>query len=97
MAAAFAARFRDELPALTADLPAAAVPAADTGPGWGAVAAAAVARVRADLAAGPRSRRCLVTLLVALLLLGLLVTAGLAAVHGIAGGGFEGHGGFDGR
>jgi len=89
MAAAFAARFRDQLPPLTADLPWAETAAAATTPpvGWRGLFAALVTLVRAEIAAtaaaGFRSRRFLVTALVVLALLG-----GLALVVG--------HGFFDG-
>jgi hypothetical protein len=94
MAAAFAARFRDELPALTADLPpvAADTPASTPPVGWRALFMALVSLVRAEIAAtaaaGFRSRRFLVTALVVLIVLGGL---GLVAGHGF----FDGdHGGF---
>jgi hypothetical protein len=83
MAAAFAARFRDELPALTADLPPAATtaPSAATPAGWRGLLTALVVLVRAEIAAtaaaGFRSRRFLVVALVVLALLG-----GLALVIG---------------
>ena len=97
MAAAFAARFRDELPALTADLPPSA-PAGRlpvTGPGWRSLGSTAVAQLRSDVtaavAAGPRSRRFLLTLLVAVVLVGLLVALGGLALHGLLDGGHPGH------
>jgi hypothetical protein len=90
MAAAFAARFRDELPPLTADLPstanatAAAVPATGS---WRGLLTTLVALVRAEIAAtvaaGFRSRRFVVTALVVLALAGGLV---LLAGHGFADG-----------
>jgi hypothetical protein len=89
MAAAFAARFRDELPTLTVDLPPAkpAAPATTPPVGWRGVLTALISLVRAEIAAtaaaGFRSRRFLVTALVVLALLG-----GLALVVG--------HGLFDG-
>jgi hypothetical protein len=93
MAAAFAVRFRDELPRLTADLPPAPAATAPA-PGWRAVGSAAVTQLRADVlatvAAGPRSRRFVLTVLVALLLLGLLVALGSLAVHGLVEGGSDG-------
>jgi hypothetical protein len=102
MAAAFAVRFRDELPLLTADLPSAPAATAPA-PGWRALGSAAVTQVRADVlatvAAGPRSRRFVLTVLVALLVLGLLVALGSLAVHGLFEGGSDGpfDGGFQPR
>jgi Domain of unknown function (DUF1707) len=90
MAAAFAARFRDELPPLTADLPPVAppTPARAAPTSWGGLFSALVVLVRAEVAAtaaaGFRSRRGLVTALVALLLLGGLT---IAVVHGFVDGG----------
>jgi hypothetical protein len=89
MTAAFAARFRDELPPLTGDLaPAeAAAPTATPPVGWRGLFAALVTLLRAEIAAtaaaGFRSRRFLVTALVVVVLFG-----GLALVIG--------HGFFDG-
>jgi Domain of unknown function (DUF1707) len=89
MAAAFGARFRDELPPLTADLPQAAptAPATAVPAGWRGLLAILVALVGAEIAAtaaaGFRSRRFLVIAAVVLVLLG-----GLALVLG--------HGFFDG-
>ena len=93
MAAAFTARFRDELPALTADLPpAGTTTSVATAPtSWRGLLTALVTLVRAEVAAtvaaGFRSRRFLVTALVAVGLLG-----GLALVvgHGFGDGG-HGH------
>ena len=88
MATAFAARHRDELPSLTADLPARtpAVPAPAAG--WRALAAALVVQLRqevtATLAAGVRSRRALVTAAVGLVLAAVLVSL---VVHGLWDGG----------
>jgi hypothetical protein len=100
MAAAFAARFRDELPALTADL-APAVPAAPATAAltsWRGLLSALVALLRAEFAAtaaaGLRSRRGLVTALVALALLGGLT---VAVVHGFVDGGAGHFVGRDGR
>jgi hypothetical protein len=101
MGVAFAARFRDELPALTADLPPTGSPTIAATPGWRHLGSTLAGQVRHDahaaLAAGPRSRRFLLTVLVAILLLGFLVTLGALAVDGLFGGGFEGHAGFDGH
>jgi len=82
MAAAFAARFRDQLPSLTADLPPVetAPPAAATKAGWRALLTALITLVRAEVtataAAGFRSRRFLVAALVVVALLGGLALAG---------------------
>ena len=86
MAAAFAATYRDELPALTVDLPpfVDATPARTSAPGWRLLAATLVAQLRHELiatrAAGVRSRRFLVSTLVAVVLFAVL--AGLV-VHGL--------------
>jgi hypothetical protein len=97
MARAWASRHLDELPELTADLPApvAAQPAA---PGWRALALLAVLQLRTTLggAAGPGSRAAQVrlaalsvaVLLVAGLVLGLVV--GDLAGHGAEAGDFPG-------
>jgi Domain of unknown function (DUF1707) len=86
MAAAFAARFRDELPPLAADLPVleTAAPASTPPVGWRGLLTALVTLVRAEfaatVAAGFRSRRFVVTALVVLALVGglaLLVGHGL--------------------
>jgi hypothetical protein len=98
MAAAFATRFRDELPALTADLPPLAIPAVVTEPGWRHIGSAVAAQLRhearATRVAGVRSRRFLVTVLVAVLvavvMLGLLVTLGGLVDHGLFDGRFDG-------
>jgi hypothetical protein len=91
MAAAFAARFTDELPAVTADLPPIAGPTAVTAAGWRSLGSTLTAQVRHEIsaaaAAGPGSRRFLVTALVAVLMLGILVGLGAVAVHGLADGG----------
>ena len=85
MAAAFAATYRDELPLLTADLPAAA-PAPRTSSGWRAVWAVLIAQlrheVRATRAAGIRSKRFVITALVALCLLALVVAGIVSTFHG---------------
>ena len=88
MAAAFAARFRDELPPLTADLPRSetAGPAASTPAGWRGLLTALVTLVRAEIAAtaaaGFRSRRFLVAALVVLGLLGGLALVGHVFIDG---------------
>ena len=89
-------RYLDELPALTADLPA-PPPAAEAAPGWRALGLLALLQLRTTLggAAGPASRAARVrlaavsvaALLVVGLLLGLLV--GVAG-HGPDAGGFDG-------
>ena len=97
MATAFAARHRDELPAVTADLPAPAVPA-PAAAGWRALAAALVAQLRheasATRAAGVRSRRALAAAVVAVVLVVLLVSL---VVHGLWDGGGPGEGFHGGR
>lgn len=96
MATALAARFRDELPPLTADLPPlpAPAPAAAAAAGWRQLGSTLVAQVRHDVqaavAAGPRSRRFLLTALVAILLVGFLVTVAALVVHGMFDGGYDG-------
>jgi hypothetical protein len=88
LAAAFAAVYRDELPPLTADLPATAPAAPSAAVGWQAVLALLVAQVRAEItatrAAGLRSRRFAVAAVVTVLLVGLVV------LGAVSGSGFEG-------
>ena len=97
MVTALAARFRDELPPLTADLPPMPPPAptAAAALGWRQLGSGLVAQVRSDVraavAAGPRSRRFLLTALVVILLVGFLVTVAALAVHGMVDGGYDGH------
>ena len=91
MAAALEARFLDELPGLTHDLP---TPDAPTAPGWRTVGSMLVTQARTELQGGLRSRRGAVAALVAVLLLGLLVVLGALAVHGLVDGGFEPRAGF---
>jgi hypothetical protein len=101
MASALGAKFRDELPPLTADLPP-APPPPPTDPiaiGWRRLGSTTVAQVRSDVraaaAAGPRSRRFLLTALVGLLVIGFLIaTIGLALNGLFDGGGYGHHGGF---
>ena len=88
MATTFAARFRDELPAVTRDLPQpAARDSATAVIGWRLLASTLVAQLQYELsatrAAGARSRRFLVTVLVAVLLFGVLMTVGGLAIHGL--------------
>jgi hypothetical protein len=95
LAAAYEARYRHELPPLTADLPE-EQPGPAPAPGWGPLASLVVAQVRtsaAELRAGGfRSRRAVVAGVVLLLLLALLV---VGIVGAFAGGGHgHGHGGF---
>lgn len=81
MARAWASRYLDELPELTADLPAPApaAPAVAVAPGWRALAALALLQLRTTLGgtAGQGSRavkaRLAVAAVAALLLVGLLV------------------------
>lgn len=102
MAKALAAKYRDELPGMTADLPPAPAPApeAPTAAGWRSLGTGVVTQVRSDwraaLAAGPRSRRFLVTALATLLVIGVLLSIVSLMVHGLSdGGGFD-RGPFDG-
>jgi len=97
MARAWDSRHLDELPALTADLPATALPA-PTAPGWRALGLLALLQLRTTLGgeAGPASRaaraRLAAVSVAALLLVGLvlgLVVSGLAA-HGADAGSFGG-------
>ncbi|WP_209306406.1 DUF1707 domain-containing protein [Blastococcus sp. CT_GayMR19] len=98
VAAAYGARFRDELPRLTADLPPAAV-SAPVAPGWRALALLVWLQVRTAVAGlwrrfrgGVRSRPRLAVATVALLAL-------LSLVAATSGGGFDddGHGGYGGH
>jgi hypothetical protein len=96
MAAAFAARHLDDLPPLTADLP--APPSArPQAPGWRRVGSMVIQQVRYEIsataAAGIRSRRFLVAVLVVLMLTAMVFTLGGLAAHG-AGGDFGNGGGF---
>jgi hypothetical protein len=96
MASTWTSRYLDELPALTADLPA-PVPAAAVAPGWRALGLLALLQLRTTLggAAGPASRAARVRLaaasVAALLLVGLLLglVVGVAG-HGPDAGGFGG-------
>ena len=93
MAAAFAATYRDELPPLTADLPPVA-PAPRAAAGWSALWAVLVAQLRHEVqatrAAGIRSKRFVITALVAVCLIALVVAGIVGAFHG--GPGFDGGG-----
>jgi Domain of unknown function (DUF1707) len=96
MSSTWTSRYLDELPPLTADLPA-PVPAAAAAPGWRALGLLALLQLRTTLggAAGPASRAARVRLaaasVAALLLVGLLlgVVLGVAA-HGPDAGAFAG-------
>ena len=96
LAEAYAARYRHDLPPLTADLP--KEPVAPAAPGWGPLAALVMAQVRAGAAelraGGFRSRRTLVAGIVALTLLALLVAVIVGAFAGGSPGPGHGHGGF---
>lgn len=95
MAAAFGARYVDELAPLTADLPAPAAP----GPravGWRQLGESFVAQLRHELQAtassGVRSRRFAVSALAVVLFVLLVMTVVGAVLHGVAGpGDFHGH------
>jgi hypothetical protein len=88
-AAAFAARFRHELTPLTADLPA----ARPAPPGWRRLGAMFTDQVRSEvrttIAAGPRSRRFLIAVLLLVLVTGLLLSLAGLAVGGLLEGGHE--------
>jgi hypothetical protein len=71
MAAAFAAVHRDDLGALTADLPAA--PSSGTAPGWRPLATMAAEQLRASLSGGDRSRLQPARVALAVLLAALLL------------------------
>jgi hypothetical protein len=100
MARAWASTHRDQLPALTADLPAPAPPP-PAAPGWQALGELALLQLRTTLggAAGPASREARVRLaalsVAALLLVGLFLglVGGVLAAHagdpGAFGGGFR--------
>jgi hypothetical protein len=99
MATAFATRFRDELPAITADLPPLTATVSSTAPGWRQIGSSVTAQLRHEVqatrAAGVRSRRFVVAVLVTVLLLGVLVTLGGLVDHGPFGGGRFDRGAFD--
>ena len=92
-AAAYAATYVDELPALTADLPDPA-PGAPVPPGWRAVASGAALQTRMTLLGAPswgaadKRRRwmvLLVAILVALLLVVLVTAAAVLGGHDVGG------------
>ena len=99
MATAYAAQHLDELPPLTADLPAVALPA-PTAPGWRALVTLLLLQVRAGYAYltadGLRSRRALAAVAVLLVVLAGLVALVVAGFGDGGGPGFDGHGGFAG-
>ena len=101
MATTFAARFRDELPAITADLPPVASPVPVAAVGWRALGTGLVAQVRYEVgatrAAGVRSQRFLVAVLVAVLLVGVLFALFGVASHGLFDAGLFDGGPVDGR
>jgi hypothetical protein len=88
MAAAYAAQHLDELPPLTADLPAVTPPAPDA-PGWRALAALLLLQVRAGFAYltanGWRSRRALAAMAVLVVVLGGLVALGVLGFDDVGG------------
>jgi Domain of unknown function (DUF1707) len=90
MAAAFGAHYVDELPLLTADLPAPPPPTPQA-PGWRAVGGMLATQVRHELrataAAGVRSRRFRVAVLLALVLIGMVLAAGGLFAHDYGQGG----------
>jgi hypothetical protein len=92
IAAALSTRYVDELPLLTADLPPVTI-AVKAVPGWRQTAPLLVTQLRQEvlsgMAGGFRSRRVLVTVLLAVLVLGALVVAGGWAVEGLFDGGPE--------
>jgi hypothetical protein len=88
MATTFAARFRDELPAVTHDLPQPAAPDSATAViGWRRLASTLVAQLQYELsatrAAGARSRRFVVAVLVTVLLFGVLIALGGLVTDGL--------------
>jgi hypothetical protein len=89
IAAAFAARFLHELPPLTADLPA----SRPAPPGWRRLGVLLTEQVRLEvattIAAGPRSRRFVLAVLLLVLVTGLLLTLGGLVMGGIWDGGHE--------
>jgi hypothetical protein len=92
ISAAFSARFIDQLPELTADLP----PAAAAQPvGWRVLGSHLATQVRHEVrtsvAGGLWSRRLLVAVLAAVLLLGIATTIGGLALHGLVDGAHHWH------
>lgn len=87
MAAAFGARFTDELAPLTADLPPRPASSPRPAPGWRTVAIAFATQVRREVtatrAAGVRSRRFLVAVLLAVVLLGVVLSLAGMALDGL--------------
>jgi hypothetical protein len=100
ISAAHAAKFVDDLPPLTSDLPA-APPAAVTAVGWRQLGESLVTQMRHELqtttSAGVRSRRFVLALAGLLLLAVLFIAMVAAAAHGVGGPEhFHGPGDFDG-
>ncbi|SFK54833.1 DUF1707 SHOCT-like domain-containing protein [Geodermatophilus ruber] len=85
MVAALSARFLDELPPLTADLPPAVAPADHPVTGWRGIGSAVATQVRSEMTAGLRSRRVLIAVLVIVGLLIALAVLGGLAMEGIDG------------
>lgn len=87
MATAYAARHLDELPALTADLPPAVVPA-PTAPGWRLLLTLAVLQTRTGIATitadGLRSRRALAAMAAMVIAVAATVALVVAVLHGLA-------------
>lgn len=88
MAAAFGARYVDELAPLWADLPA-PVPAGPAVPGWRNLGESFVTQLRYELQttanSGVRSRRFVVSALTVLVFVGLVLALVGAVLHGTAG------------
>jgi hypothetical protein len=98
LAAAYAARYRHELPPLTADLPPAPA-STPTAPGWRPLASLAVLQARSSaatlMAGGLRSRRTLAVLAGLLVAVVLLVALGAMTFGELFGDGHgHGHGRF---
>ena len=98
IAVAFAARFQDELPRLTADLPPAPV-SAPVAPGWRALAVLAWLQVRTALAGLWRSSRGAARSRPRLALAAVALVALLSLMAATSGGGFDrgGYGGYGGH
>jgi hypothetical protein len=88
ISAAHSARFLDELPALSSDLPA-APPAAPAAAGWRHIGESLVTQLRYELqtttSAGVRSRRFVLTVAALVLLAAMFVALVAAAAHGVDG------------
>jgi hypothetical protein len=95
--AAYASRFRSELPRLTADLPSAPA-VVPTAPGWRPLTTMALQQVRLDLSGGPAGAHHRRRLVVALVLAVLFLSLVLMSLHGLNDGGPDHfRGGFDGH